>query len=50
MAAAMTLHFQPDLSVWWVVLGVSVVAHVGLFMLVGGSISRWFANHRGSTT
>ncbi len=40
IGAAVALRFLSGISIWWVLAAVSIVAHVGLIMTIGGAIAR----------
>lgn len=44
-AGTVTLWLLPELSLWWVVVAVVVVTHIGLLMVVGAAVLRWVASH-----
>lgn len=43
VAGSLTLWLLPDVSVLWVIVGVVIVAHIGLLMVIGSAILRWAA-------
>ncbi len=40
-AGGLTLWLLPELSLWWVVVAVVVVTHIGLLMVIGAAVLRW---------
>jgi hypothetical protein len=40
-AGALAMWLLPDLSLWWVVVAVVVVTHIGLLMVAGAAVLRW---------
>lgn len=44
-AGAVTLWLLPKLSLWWVVVAVVIVTHIGLLMVAGAATLRWVASH-----
>ncbi|MCP4225539.1 MAG: hypothetical protein GY773_19560 [Actinomycetia bacterium] len=40
IGAAVALRFLSGISIWWVLAAVSIVAHIGLIMTIGGAIAR----------
>ncbi|MCP3988583.1 MAG: hypothetical protein GY724_05900 [Actinomycetia bacterium] len=39
IGAAVALRFLSGISIWWVLAAVSIVAHIGLIMTIGGAIA-----------
>jgi hypothetical protein len=45
-AGGLTLWLLPALSLWWVVVAVITVSHIGLLMAMGAAVLRWITSRR----
>ena len=41
IAGGLTLWLLPELSLWWIVVAVVIVSHIGLLMVIGAAVLRW---------
>lgn len=49
MAGGLTLWPLPDISLWWVLAAVVIVAHIGLLMVIVAAILKWLTGSRRPT-